>query len=91
MIFGGHQEAAARAYLEKMIRRRSRAAEAGRKARLRPGGEPETPCLRRSRVSTTHLHQSRRPVVWHPERFRHIAALRLVGRISRAYRMEEKA
>jgi len=48
----------------------------------RPGGVPQTPRLRRSR---THLHQSRRrPDALHPEHFRHIAALLLLGQTPKA-------
>ncbi len=79
MDFGGHQEAATRAYRVNVIRRGSRAGEAGQKT-CRPEGVAETPRLRRSRTSTTHLHQSRRRHdALHPERFRHIAALLLHG------------
>ncbi len=54
MDFGGHQEAATKAYRAKVIRRGSRAAEAGRTT-CRPEGVPQSPRLRRSQASTTHL------------------------------------
>ncbi len=54
-----------------------RAAPEGVPKAYRPGGVPQTPRLRRPR---THLHQSRhRPDALHPEHFRHIAALLLLG------------
>ncbi len=83
MDLGGHQEAATKAYRANVIRRGNRAAEAGQKT-CRPVGVPQTPRLRRSRASATHLHQSRRrPDALHPEHFRHIAALLLLGQAPR--------